>query len=500
METLNLIYYGFSVVLQPENIFFCFCGVFVGTLVGVLPGLGPTAAMSLLLPLTFYIGPVSSIIMLSGIYYGAQYGGSITSILLNIPGEASTVITCLDGHQMAKQGRAGPALGISMLGSFIAGTMATMGLMLVAPPLAKFALKFGPPEYFSLICLGMTVLIYLASKSIIKAFIMIMFGIILGQIGLDTLSGIPRLTFGINKLMDGLGIVPMAMGLFGISEILINVEEGLRGVVKERDGKIKGLLPNREDWKRSIKPILRGAFLGFFLGILPGGGSVLASFFSYGVEKRLSKNAEKFGTGMIEGVAGPEAANNSGSQASFIPMLTLGIPSNVIMAILIGALMINGVTPGPLLMEQHPEIFWGLITSMYLGNAMLLVLNIPLIGLWVKVLRVPYGILFPMILLFCLLGSYSLNFSTADIFITILFGITGYFMRKFEYEPAPLMLAFILGPMWDTSLRQSLLMSNGSFSIFFTRPISAISLGIMGFILMTALFLQVSRRRKEVAE
>jgi len=459
----------------------CFLGCVMGTLVGVLPGLGPVAAISILLPSTYHMSPVSAIIMLAGIYYGAMYGGSTTSILVNIPGESASVITCLDGYQMARQGRAGAALGISAFGSFIAGTIATVLIMFAAPPLARIALVFGPPEYFSLMILGLAMLIYLATASMLKALIMACLGVVVGTIGTDPIHGVERFTFGSYTLMDGVGLVPVLMGLFGISEVLLTVEQSTQvDVYKTRIGK---LLPTLQDWGKSIKPILRGTFIGFFIGILPGGTAVVSSFSAYIVEKKLSKYPEKFGTGMIEGVAAPEAANNSASQGSFIPLLTLGIPSNVVMAVLLGALLIQGVTPGPLLIKKYPEIFWGVIGSMYMGNFMLLLLNLPLIGIWVKLLKVPYAILFPMILFFCLLGVYTVNNSYVEIIIMIIFGGIGYLMKKFGYEGAPLVLAFVLSPMLENAFRQSLIVSAGGFGIFFSRPIS------LGLLIVTLILL-----------
>jgi putative tricarboxylic transport membrane protein len=491
LELLNYLYLGFSVALQPTNLFYCFIGVLIGTLVGVLPGLGPVAAMSLLLPATFHTSPVASIIMLSGIYYGAMYGGSTTSILVNIPGEAASVMTCLDGYQMARQGRAGPALGISAFGSFIAGTIGIIGMLLISIPLVNFALKFGPPEYFSLMVLGLMVLTFLTSTSMLRALMMASFGLIVGTIGLDNISGLARFTFNIPELLDGVGLVPVVMGLFGISEVLLNIELKIKREVFTTE--VKGLLPTLDDWAKSIGPLLRGTVIGFFLGILPGGGAVIASFVSYAIEKRVSKHPEEFGKGAIEGVAAPEAANNSAAQGAFIPLLTLGIPSNVVMAMLLGALIIHGVTPGPLLLSQHPDLFWGVVASMYVGNAMLLVLNLPLIGIWVQLLRVPYSILFPLIILFCLIGAYSINNSSTDVLIMLVFGVIGYLMKKLSLDAAPMVLAFVLGPMMETALRQSLIKSRGSFSIFFTRPISATCL-IIAIILMVIPLLPWFRR------
>ena len=493
LDILNSLFNGFSVALQPANILFCFLGVLMGTLVGVLPGIGPVGAISILLPATFRMSPVSAIIMLAGIYYGAQYGGSTTSILINIPGEASSVVTCLDGYEMAKNGRAGPALGIAAFGSFIAGTLGLIGLILFAVPLAEFGLKFGSPEYFSVILLGLTLVTYLSQGSKIKALMMGAFGLILSCIGLDHIQASPRMTFNIMQLWDGIGLVPIAMGLFGVSEVLINIERTIiREILKT---KIKNLFPTISDWIQSKGAILRGSVLGFFLGILPGGGPVISSFLSYGLEKRVSKNPEKFGKGAIEGVAGPESANNAATSGVFIPLLTLGIPTNVVMALLFGALLIHGMRPGPLLLKDHPDIFWGLVSSMYVGNVMLLILNLPLIPMWVQVLKVPYRILFPLILLFCLIGCYSLNNSSFDVIVMVIFGIVGYLFRKFDYESAPLILAFVLGPMLEINLRQSLLFSKGSLLIFFTRPISAVAT-IIAIILFITSFLPYFSKAK----
>jgi putative tricarboxylic transport membrane protein len=416
---------------------------------------------------------------------------------MNIPGEASTVVTCLDGYQMARQGRAGPALGIAAFGSFIAGTIGLIGLMLVAPPLASIALRFGPPEYFSLMCLGLTILIYLASGSAIRAIMMATLGVIIGCVGQDPETGSMRFVFGVPDLLDGIGLAPFVMGLFGISEVFLNIEKRLerRSILET---KIRGLLPNWQDWKDSIKSILRGSLLGFFLGILPGGGAVISSFASYAIEKKCSKHPEKFGKGAIEGVAGPESANNAAAEGAFVPLLTLGIPPNVVMALLLGALMIHGITPGPLLISRNPEIFWGIIASMYIGNGLLLILNLPMIGLWVQVLKVPYKVLFPLILLFCLIGAYSINNSTFDVVIMIVFGVLGYLMRKYKYEGAPMVLAFVLGPMLENSLRQSLLLSDGSFMIFFTRPIAAGGMIIAILMLISGIIPQLRKKVKAI--
>jgi putative tricarboxylic transport membrane protein len=495
MDVFHNLFLGFSSIFQPENLFFCFIGVFIGTLIGVLPGIGPVGAMSLLLPATYKVTPLGSLIMLSGIYYGAQYGGSTTSILVNIPGESSSVVTCLDGYQMARQGRAGPALGMAAFASFIAGTLSLFGLMFIAPPLASMALRFGPPEYFSLMCLGLTILIYLASGSVLRAIMMATAGVLFGCAGQDPETGSARFVFGIPDLLDGIGLAPFVMGLFGVSEVFLNIEQTL-GSKEVFSTKIKGLLPNWQDWRNSISPILRGSVIGFFLGILPGGGAVISSFSSYAIEKKLSRHPEHFGKGAIEGVAGPESANNAASEGAFIPLLTLGIPPNVVMALLLGALMVHGITPGPLLIPKHPEIFWGVIASMYLGNAMLLVLNLPLIGIWVQILKVPYKILFPLILLFCLIGAYSINNSTFDVGAMLVFGVVGYLMRKYKFEGAPMVLAFVLGPMLESSLRQSLLLSNGSFSIFFMRPIAAGGM-IATFLMLLSCIIPVLRKKRE---
>lgn len=482
---------GCQVAFTTANLLYCFTGVFIGTLIGVLPGIGPVGTISMLLPVTFGINPASAIIMLAGIYYGAQYGGSITSILVNIPGEVTSVVTCLDGYQMARQGRAGPALGIAAFGSFIAGTIGTIILMFVAQPLSGVGIKFGPPEYFALIILALTLLSYLAHGSMIKAIIMAILGVALSQIGIDVVTGRVRFTFGIIDLEDGLGLAPVFMGLFGVGEVLVNLEESLN--IEVFRAKIKGLLPNLRDWMESIGAIIRGTFLGFFLGILPGGGAIISTFVSYALEKNLSKRPGKFGTGVIEGVAGPESANNAASSGAFIPLFVLGLPSNAITALLLGALIIHGVHPGPFLISKHPEIFWGTIVSMYIGNVMLLILNLPLIGLWVKILKVPYRILFPFLLVLCIIGSYSINSSKFDVFIMFIFGIIGYLFKKFDYEPAPLVMAFVLGPILENSLRQSLLISGGSMLIFLTKPISVSCLSIALLVLISPILLQKSR-------
>ncbi len=492
----NNIIHGFAIAITLNNMWMCFLGVLVGTLVGVLPGIGPVGAMAILIPITFKVTPVGSVIMLAGIYYGAMYGGSTTSILLNIPGEASSVVTCLDGHQMAIKGRAGPALGIAAFSSLIAGIFATFWILLIAEPLASVALSFGPPEYFAVMCLGMTLVTYLAQKSVEKAVMTALIGLILSWVGMDFVSGAARFTFGINEINDGLGMIMIFMGLFGIAEILINVEEIVKTEVIK--AKVKNLLPNLQDWRDSFWPIIRGSGLGFLLGILPGGGAIIASFASYGMEKRISKHPERFGEGEIAAVAGPESANNAAAQGGFIPLLSLGIPPNAVIAMVFAALIIHGVQPGPLLIKEHPDIFWGIVASMLLGNIFLVILNLPLIGIWVKVLEIPQRILFPLILMLCIIGAYSVNSSILDLNLMLGFGVMGYLMRKFEYEPAPLCLAFILGPRLEISLRQSLSISQGSFTIFLTRPISATFLVITFLLFVSNLIPSIKHKLKKL--
>jgi len=486
---------SFQIALEPMNLLVCFIGVFVGTLVGVLPGLGSTAAISLLLPITFSMNVTQSIIMLAGIYYGTMYGGTTTSVLLNIPGEDVAMITCLDGYPMAKQGRAGAALGIAAFGSFIAGTFAVFMLMLFGPPLAGVALRFGPPENVALTFLGLTMVSYLGSGSMTKALMMAAMGLLLGCMGLDPIEGTERFTLGLLRLREGMGLVPIVMGLFGISEVLLTIERSL-AKTEIFDTRVKKLLPTKQDWKDSAGPITRGSIVGFFLGIIPGGGGFLASLVSYVMEKRISRHPEKFGTGTIEGVAGPETANNAGAGGAFLPLLTLGIPCNVVMAVLMGAFMIHGINPGPLLMKEHPELFWAIVGSMYIGNMMLLALNLPLIAIWVMILKIPYKILFPLICLFCLIGSFSLNNSVWDMWMMIVFGIIGYWMRKTSYPSAPLVMALVLGPMFEPALRQSLIMSDGSLSIFFTRPLSAAFFIVAIVTLVFPLFLKLIGKKR----
>ncbi|MBW2031354.1 MAG: tripartite tricarboxylate transporter permease [Deltaproteobacteria bacterium] len=493
MDLITDLLYGFGLALAPSNLLSCFVGVFLGTLVGVLPGIGPVGAMSLLLPLTFGLQPVAGIIVLAGIYYGSMYGGSTTSILVNIPGDAASVVTCLDGHQMALQGRAGPALGIAAFGSFIAGTFGLVGLVLLANPLAELAVKFGPAEYFSLVCLGLVTLTYLTQGSIMRGLAMAGLGLFMSLVGQDIVTGKVRFNFGLIALQDGFGLIPVIMGLFGISEVLINLEGISERIILKT--KIKNLLPNKEDWRKSALPIGRGTLIGFFLGILPGAGAIMSSFLAYAVEKRFSRNPETFGKGAIEGVAGPESANNSATSGAFIPLFSLGIPASISTAVLLGAFMIHGVQPGPLLVVQHPEVFWGTVASMYVGNVLLLVLNLPLIGIWVQVLKVPYRTLFPFILFFCLIGAYSVNMDTSDIYMMLIFGILGYVLRKLQYEPAPLVLALVLGPLLERSLRQALIISDGSPLVFLTRPISAGALLLSLLLLLSATLPSLQKRR-----
>ncbi|MEJ0068974.1 MAG: tripartite tricarboxylate transporter permease, partial [Pseudomonadota bacterium] len=485
MDLVSALGTGFAVALQPVNLLYCFAGVLVGTLVGVLPGVGPVAGMSLLLPLSYKAPPEAAIILLAGIYYGSMYGGSTTSILINVPGEAASIVTALDGHRMAQQGRAGPALGMAAIASFIAGTLALVGLTLLAPALARIAVTFGSAEYFSLMLLGMTVLAYLSQGLISKAILMAAFGIVLGLVGLDPMSALPRLTFDRLELVDGVGIVPIVVGLFGFAEILAAIEQRITPTVVTTH--LSGLMPNRDDWRRSGWPIARGSVLGFILGILPGGGAVIASFLAYGIEKRISKTPERFGMGAIEGVAAPEAANNAAAGGAFIPLLTLGIPPNVIMAILLSAFIVQGVQPGPLLMVQRPDLFWGVVCSMYIGNIMLLILNLPLVGLWVKLLRVPDVVLYPLIMLFCVIGVYATSGSIFDIYLMIGFGIFAHVLRSFGYEPAPLVLGYVLGPLLEINLRKALIISDGDWTFLVTRPISATFLALVVAVLLSAL-------------
>jgi len=497
LDTLALLGQGFGVALDPINLLYCFLGVLIGTLVGVLPGIGPVSAMALLLPVTLGGTPESGIIMMAGIYYGSMYGGSTTSILVNIPGEAASVVTCLDGHAMAKRGRAGPALGMAAFASFIAGTFAIVMLMLLAPRLADYALAFGPAEYVSLMVLGLTMLTFLTQGSMVKALFMACVGIVMGLIGLDTINAQHRLTFEFAPLVDGLGIVPVVMGLFGVGEVLNNTEQAVRRQIVS--AKISGLLPSRDDWRRSWAPIARGSLLGFFLGTLPGGGAVVASFSSYAMEKRLSRRPEEFGQGAIEGVAGPEAANNAGAGGAFIPLMTLGIPPNAVMALLLGAFIIHGLQPGPLMIANNPGLFFGIVASMYIGNVMLLVLNLPLIGIWVRLLKVPYNVLFPLILLFTIIGVYASSNNVFDIYVMLFFGVFAYVIRKFGFESTPMVLAFVLGPLLENNLRKALIISGGELSTFVLRPISGVCLLLALLILLSPLMPSLRRKRELVA-
>jgi putative tricarboxylic transport membrane protein len=480
----------------PMNILLCFVGCLVGTLIGVLPGVGPIATIAMLLPITFGLDPVGALIMLAGIYYGAQYGGSTTAILVNIPGEATAVVTTLDGHQMAKQGRAGIALGTAALGSFFAGCVATVVIAALGAPLTKLALLFGPAEYFSLMVMGLCFAVVLARGSILKAFCMIMLGLLLSTVGTDLETGQERMTFGFAPLADGIDFAVLAMGVFGFAEVLRNLENPeARDVVRAKIGR---LLPNWDDIKQSIKPVLRGTAIGGTLGILPGNGAVLGPFASYTVEKKIAKDPSRFGKGAIEGVAGPESANNAGAQTAFIPLLTLGIPPNAVMALMVGAMTIHGIIPGPQVMTRNPDLFWGLIVSMWIGNLMLLVINLPLVGLWVKLLQVPYRLMFPAILIFCCIGIYSVNNQPMDVAFTAMFGLFGYILIKLGFEPAPMLLGFVLGKLMEEKLRQALIISRGSFVTFIERPISAGLLIVAVAVLVIALLPSMSKKREEV--
>nr|WP_314262559.1 tripartite tricarboxylate transporter permease [uncultured Devosia sp.] len=494
MDIFSNLMLGLSVSFTPANLLYCLVGTILGTAIGVLPGLGPVATIAMLLPITFGLPPESALIMLAGIYYGAQYGGSTTAILVNLPGEPSSVVTAIDGYQMARKGQAGRALSTAAIGSFIAGTIATLLIAVFAPLLAAVALQFGPAEYFALMVLGLIASIVMASGALLHALGMILVGLLLGMVGTDVNSGVSRYTFGMPLLSDGLDFVVLAMGVFGIGEIIANLSGSEDRSVMTK--KVTGLLPTRDDWKRIIGPIFRGTALGSVLGVLPGGGAALASFGSYSLEKRLSKRPQDFGQGAIEGVAGPESANNAGAQTSFIPMLTLGLPSNSVMALMIGAMIIQGIQPGPSVMTSQPALFWGLIVSMWAGNLMLLVLNLPLIGLWVKMISIPYHYLYPIIIIFCAIGVFSVNNTTFDVFGMAIFGIAGYAVRKLDAEPAPLLLAFILGPMMEEYLRRALLFAKGDFSVFLTRPISA-GLILVAVVLLATLLLPAIRKKRE---
>src|SRR6201986_2950679 len=480
--------HGFAVALQLHNVWYAFLGCLVGTLVGMLPGIGPLAGISILLPVTFGLDATKAIVMLAGIYYGSQYGGSTTSILMRIPGEAASVMTCIDGYAMAQKGRAGAALCIAAVGSFIAGTFGVIMLTLIAPPLAAFALRFGPPEYAALLVLGLIFLGYMSSTSLPRTLLMAAVGLLLGTGGIDNMTGHFRYAFDIPELGDGIGIVPVAVGLFGLGEILSTPSANVLG--KVLTPKLRELLPNRTEWRQSAVPIARGSVLGFLVGLTPGSAHIISSFLSYAVERKLSKHPEEFGQGAVAGVAGPESANNAASTGAFVPMLALGLPTGPVTAVLMAALMIHGVSPGPGLVNDHPDVFWGFIASMYVGNLMLLALNLPLVGLFVNVLRIPYAYLYPLIIMFCILGVYEVNHSIVDVWIMLVMGIVGYLLRKFDFDPAPLVLGLVIAPTFEMSLRQSLIMSNGSWSIFFGRPISGVLLAISaGLLILSAVSL-----------
>jgi putative tricarboxylic transport membrane protein len=515
-ELLSNLWLGFGVVFQvvdwnvtlpligpvvipnvPLNLIFCAIGALVGTLVGVLPGVGSVATLAMLLPITFGLPPVGALIMLAGIYYGAQYGGSTTSILVNIPGEATSVVTTLDGHQMARQGRAGPALAIAAIGSFFAGCVSTVLVAALGAPLTSIALLFGPAEYFSLMVLGLIFAVVLAKGSVIKAVGMILAGLLMSMMGSDLETGAGRMTFNVPELADGIGFVVVAMGVFGFAEIVRNLET----TVESREilnTKIKGLMPTMADMKTSFPAILRGTAIGSIIGILPGAGAVIASFAAYTVEKRVSKYPERFGHGAIEGVAGPESANNAAAQTSFIPLLTLGIPPNAVMALMVGAMTIHGIVPGPQVMTKQPDLFWGMIASMWVGNLMLIIINLPLVGVWVALLRVPYRLLYPSIVVFCCIGIYSINNAPFDVVLAAIFGVIGYFLIKHDFEPAPMLLGFVLGPLMEENLRRAMLIARGDPSVFFTRPISASLLAVAGLLLVLAMLPMLRKRREEV--
>ncbi|KQX35278.1 hypothetical protein ASD04_14635 [Devosia sp. Root436] len=496
MDMLANLALGFATATSTEHLIYCFVGALLGTLIGILPGVGPTATIAMLLPITFTLPPTASLIMLAGIYYGAQYGGSTTAILINLPGEASSAVTAIDGYQMARQGRAGPALAIAAIGSFVAGTVATLLVAAFAPILTLVAIEFGPAEYFSLIAVGLVCSIALAHGSVLRALAMVVLGLLLSVIGTDVYSGLPRLNFGMIELSDGINVIAVAVGIFGVAEILRNL--GGTTTRSSEINKIGKLMPTRDDLRQSVAPILRGTAIGSILGILPGGGALLSSFASYALEKRLAKHPERFGHGAVEAVAGPEAANNAGAQTSFIPMLTLGIPSNPVMALMLGAMLIQGIAPGPSVITQRPELFWGLIASMWIGNLMLLVLNLPLIGIWIRLLKVPYEALFPAIIIFSAIGTYAINGSAFDLYQIALFGLLGYMLYRLKCEPAPLLLGFVLGPLLEENLRRAMMMSRGNPVIFIDRPIS------LGLLLAAAALLVISvlpmmvRRRKEI--
>jgi TctA family transporter len=496
MDLINHLALGFATALTLQNLLYCFVGVLIGTLIGVLPGIGPIATLAMLLPTTYALPPTSALIMLAGIYYGAQYGGSTTAILVNLPGESSSVVTCIDGYQMARKGRAGAALAVAALGSFFAGTVSTVVVAALAGPMVEFAFKFGPAEYFSLMVLGLIGAVVLASGSLVKAIAMILLGLLLGLVGTDVNSGVARFSFDVPELTDGIGFVAIAMGVFGFAEIIANVEKREhREVFTDRVGR---LWPSKDEFRKAAPAAVRGTLLGSILGVLPGGGALLASFASYTVEKKVAKDPSEFGKGAVAGVAGPESANNAGAQTSFIPMLTLGIPPNAVMALMIGAMTIHNIQPGPQVMANNPALFWGLIASMWIGNLMLVILNLPLIGLWVQLLKVPYRWLYPAILVFCCIGVYSTNNNTFDVYMTAAFGVVGYVFYKLRCEPAPLLLGFILGPMMEENLRRAMLLSRGDPTTFFTRPLS-LALLLMAAALLVIVALPAIKAKREEA-
>ena len=496
MDLFSNLALGFAVALTLKNLFYCFVGALFGTLIGVLPGIGPLATIAMLLPITFHLEPTGALIMLAGIFYGAQYGGSTTAILVNLPGESSSVVTALDGYQMARQGRAGVALATAALASFFAGCVATIVIAVAAPALSRMALLFGPPEFTALMLMGLVAAVVLATGSIVASIGMVMIGMLLGLIGTDLTTGEQRFTFNIREIFDGIDFVVVAMGLFGVSEIIANLAD--RQTRELPSTEISHLMPTKQDFLQAAPATIRGTLLGSILGVLPGGGALVSSFASYSLEKRLAKDPSRFGKGAIEGVAGPEAANNAGAQASFIPMLALGIPPNAVMALMIAAMTIHGITPGPKFLADQPTLFWGMVASMWIGNLILVVLNLPLVGLWVKLLKIPYAYLFPMILVFCCVGVYSINYRVFDVFMMAGFGVFGYCLRRIGCEPAPLVLGFILGPMLEEQFRRTLLLSDGSFLVFVTRPLSATLIGVT-VLLLVMMALPTLRKGRESA-
>ncbi|MGH7824884.1 MAG: tripartite tricarboxylate transporter permease [Candidatus Binatia bacterium] len=500
MEAIGDLFLGFSIALTPANLFWCFAGVVLGTIIGVLPGLGPPATIALLLPLTFKMDPTTAIIMMAGIYYGAKYGGSTTAILLNVPGESASVVTCLDGYQLARQGRAGPALGISAISSFIAGTFGVLGLMFVAPPVAKFALRFGPPEYFGLMVLGLTMVVFLTGRSIAKGVLATLFGVWLAGVGTDVFTAESRFTFGRMELLDGIDFIVVSVGLFAIGEVLINLESQSGAQIFKVPKGLRNLLPTLQDLKDSRFAFLNGSVIGFFIGVLPGAGSTIASFLSYGLEKAVSRRADKFGTGVIEGVAAPEGANNSETGGSLVPLLTLGIPGSSTTAILLAALFLWGFRPGPLLIQENPNLFWGLVASMYVGNVMLLILNLPLVPVFAQILKVPYYVLYPAIFGISIVGVYTISNSLFDVWMLGIFGLLGYFMRKLDYPAAPLVLGMVLGERLELALRQSLMMSQGQLSILVARPLSVGMLLFAGILLIIPMLNRVRSWRMKAIE